>query len=388
MGAPEHDPDDARFRGLAALAPVAALLLVTGCALLVAMDGGHDPLVPVWVSCVGFALVAVVFGAQVHGAALSRRSSARYWLLGAQAVLTVLLVADGWLWHGTTGLLAGAVLSALRPGAGVPVASALTAAVPVVSWLLALSPEQLAHWLACHTGVGLGAWVLVRLVSLVRLQWRGHREAVQNARERERAQIASGLHDVLGRTLVAIALKGEAVHGLVERAGRSQTGPGSQTGPEPWSELRRQVRGLVDLVRDARADVRSAVASSWSTTLVEEVALAGMVLADASVDWSADVRAEEVPPGAEWVLAAALREAVTNALVHSRATRVRLSVGVADGCAVLRVANDGADPEAVPVVYGTGLRGVAARCFSVGGRAGTEVDPEGWFVLTCRVPVE
>lgn len=363
MSGVSQGPEDARVRGVAAVVPAAVLVLAAGCALLAAQERVES------VAVAGFVLVGAAFAVRVGCVALSRRVPFGGWLLAVQAVLTVALLAvDGWLWHGTGGLLAGALL--LAGGWGVVAAVVLTVAVPPTAWALALEPGQLLHWLLCHTAVTLLVWALVRLTSLVRAQWRDRREAVQNARERERAQAALALHDVLGRSLIAIALRGEAVHG---RIGEDQG-------------LRAEVRSLIDLAREARAEVRTAVATPWRTTLEEELALARSMLADASVDLLVEGW-EEVPAHAEWVLAAALREAVTNVLVHSRATEVRVSSLVERGEAVLRVVNDGAPVRGSPVVHGMGLRGVVARCLAVEGGVRVGSPSPGVFALTCRVPV-
>lgn len=359
-----QNPEDTRVRGFAAVVPAAVLVLAAGCALLADQERVGS------VAVAGFVLVGVIFAVRAGCAALSRRVPFGTWLLTVQAVLTVALLAmDGWVWHGVSGLLTGALL--LMGGWAAGTAVVLTVAVPATAWALALEPGQLLHWLFCHTAVTLLIWALVRLTNLVRAQWRDHREAVQNAREQERAQAALALHDVLGRSLVAITLRGEVVHRSV--------------GEDP--ELRAEVRSLIDLARQARSEIRTAVATPWRTTLEEELALSRSVLADASVDLLVEAWEEDVPAHAEWVLAAALREAVTNVLVHSRATRVWISSVVEREEVVLRVVNDGAPVRESPVVHGTGLRGVVARCLAVEGRVRVEGPALEVFTLTCRIPV-
>lgn len=387
----------------AALVSVFGLLLVAGCAVLAAAVPSWErgALLPVGVTAVGFVLLAVLYVVQVRSARLhgirvrgvrtdrlsdadsdpgpgaGRASAVRLWLLFGQALLTfVLLVADGWLWHGVSGLLAGAVLVVLGGRVGAWSAVVLSAGLLPAAVALALTPQQLVHWLTCHAVVAVGTWGFLVLVGMLRRQGREQRELAQNARERERTQIATGLHDILGRTLVALALKGEVVHRLAQE--RPESGR---------PELARAARGLVDLAREARADVRSAVTSSWRTTVAEELELARAVLADASVELAAEVDGDAVPAGAEWVLASALREAVTNVLVHSDARRLELGLAREGAWVVLRVYDDGTARVGGPVVHGTGLRGVAARCTAVGGRMGTEAASAG-FTLTCRVPVE
>jgi signal transduction histidine kinase len=66
-------------------------------------------------------------------------------------------------------------------------------------------------------------------------------------------------------------------------------------------------------------------------------------------------------------LLAVLREALTNAARHAKATEVEVEVSVGDGVLVLRVVDDGIGPPDEPPPEGLGLRNMARRAERLGG---------------------
>ena len=91
---------------------------------------------------------------------------------------------------------------------------------------------------------------------------------------------------------------------------------------------------------------------------------------------------------ADTVLATVLREAVTNVLRHSRATRCTIEVTQLDGVVRLSLVNDGVDPAyRDPSPHsGSGLGNLRARIESVGGRLESGRGDDGTFRLMAGVP--
>jgi two-component system sensor histidine kinase UhpB len=96
---------------------------------------------------------------------------------------------------------------------------------------------------------------------------------------------------------------------------------------------------------------------------------------------AADVRlAAEV----EVVVYRVAQEAITNALRHSGAERIRVTLAPADGGAELRVIDDGRGRGAE--VEGAGLRGMRERAVLAGGVLEVAAPPAGGTCVTLRVP--
>ena len=103
------------------------------------------------------------------------------------------------------------------------------------------------------------------------------------------------------------------------------------------------------------------------------------VMLDGPVDTGVDERV-----GAE--LVASVREALSNVARHARASRVSVEVVVADGDVRLTVTDDGIGPPAPDAPRGNGLRNLARRADSLGGRFGLRAAEPTGTVLDWRVP--
>lgn len=360
----EQTAEDDHVRTVAVFISVVALTLVTGCVVLawntVAVD--TDALLPA-LSTGGFLLLAGVYAVQMRQVASTHSYTVSLWLFTLQATLAVaLLVLGGWLWHGATGLLASAALVVLPTRHGRWTAVVMTAAIAPLSVVLSLTWGQCVHWLCCHLVVVGIIWSMVCFARFLQTQkW-----AIQRT---ERARVSADVHDILGRTIAGIAFQGQLLHKM------------SSGHPK----LQEEVQNLLSLARGARSEIRSAATSSWTTSLREEFALAHALLGDASIGVVADFQPCALPEDVEQALALTLREAVTNILVHSKATEARISLSRVGTRVVMRVRNNGSAGE--PVGWGMGLRGISERCQAFNGEmeAGF-VAPDGFFVA-CRMQI-
>ncbi|CAM5724203.1 hypothetical protein SALBM311S_00537 [Streptomyces alboniger] len=148
----------------------------------------------------------------------------------------------------------------------------------------------------------------------------------------ERLRFARDLHDLLGFGLSAITLKSELTFRLVA------------TRPE---RAREELVGILQISRQALADVRSVARGYREMSLDAEAASADDVLTAAEIEARIDLDCGPVSDRAGTVLATVIREGVTNVLRHSKAQHCVIEAGPASGpggpLVRLVVANDGAD---------------------------------------------
>lgn len=193
----------------------------------------------------------------------------------------------------------------------------------------------------------------------------------------ERLRFAADLHDIQGHHLQVIALKSELAARLAE------------ADPARAAE---QMREVQQLAGDALRETRALVQGYRRTTLDAEIANASRVLAAAGVDVRADVDARlaaSLPQGPRSLLGLVVREATTNVLRHSRATRAAIVLVPDDAGARLVIDNDGArgaeeGDGAAGTSDGSGLASLAERLDAVGGRLSWTSEDDR-FVVTATV---
>jgi two-component system sensor histidine kinase DesK len=348
--------------------------------------------------------------------------AAAAFLLGSIAVtVATLLLARAGLTRSLaderlpTRLLVGAAAAALATaGAGVAAVPDAGDAGSVVPWVVGLAPMMVL--IACSTvwptptltvgGVGIGVLVAAVLVGVGRspaqalalgavfgftatataLSFRfsvwvldvvTQLERARDVQARlavaeERLRFARDLHDVMGRNLSAIAVKGQLAAELVRR-GRP--------------EVAEEVADIGRIADESLREMRGVVGGYRSASLPGELAGARSVLRAAGVSCtvSGDEEAALLPAAVQVALGWVVRESVTNVLRHSRASTCTITLGYAGGQAELRVANDGA-VERTDRRWGNGLTGVAERLDVVGGRL-TASREHDRFQLTATLPV-
>lgn len=202
-----------------------------------------------------------------------------------------------------------------------------------------------------------GAWFLVLIVALVGavclvvrvLDQRGaeHRALTDHlAVTTERERVARDVHDVLGHSLTVITVKAELAERLVD------------TDPERAKAELVQIR---DLARQSLAEIRATVGGLRVARLTDEITSARNALADAGITAELPGDPSVVDPRHRVVLAWALREAVTNVVRHSAASRCHIVLGTD----FLAVDDDGQGVRGRR--QGNGLRGLRERVASAGG---------------------
>jgi two-component system sensor histidine kinase DesK len=187
----------------------------------------------------------------------------------------------------------------------------------------------------------------------------------------ERLRIARDLHDLLGHSLTVIRAKSELATRL------------SASDPDRAS---REMAEVEEIARQSLVDVRAAVANYRRPTLASERANARMALAAAGID--ADFHDDDVAlsPETDETLAWVLREAVTNVVRHSGATRCHVRTHHDGDSVLLEVVDEGKGAR-TDGSNGSGLTGLRERVAAVGGTLDVGAAQEGGFELVARVPV-
>ncbi|HET7726919.1 MAG TPA: histidine kinase [Candidatus Limnocylindrales bacterium] len=197
---------------------------------------------------------------------------------------------------------------------------------------------------------------------------RRSRERIVTAREEERRRLHRDLHDGLGPSLAAIAMRAEAAATLVH------------TDPE------RAEPALLELAADVRegvSEVRRLV-DGLRPPVLDELGLAGAIrreagrLGEASGSMEVIVEAAalgELPAAVEVAAYRIAAEAMTNAARHARARRCVVRIR-ADGELKLEIADDGTGLGGGGAsTTGTGLRSMAERAAELGGELRVESPP-------------
>ncbi len=161
-----------------------------------------------------------------------------------------------------------------------------------------------------------------------------HDEVRRLAALAERERIGRDLHDLLGTTLSLIAIKSELAGRLLKREI-------SQRSDEKTTSAQREVADIEAVARKALGQVRSAVAGIRATAIAGELASAKLLLEASGMQLQAQIDPVALSPEHETVLALGLREAVTNAQRHARATQVAVRLRADAKDAVLTVQDNG-----------------------------------------------
>jgi len=195
------------------------------------------------------------------------------------------------------------------------------------------------------------------------------------AQEKERLRIARELHDEIGQTLTAVALRAEHT---ATRTGRQY--------PE-FAELAATVQQSLAGIRRISLELRPGA--------LDELGLVNALISLCTrVSEQSGIRVHRqlegpVPRMASEVELAIYRiaqEALTNVMRHSGATDVTLSLGVANGELALRITDNGRGlPE--HVIEGGGLTGMRERALLIGADLRIEQTAMG-VAVTLRLPID
>ncbi|HWD05936.1 MAG TPA: histidine kinase [Amycolatopsis sp.] len=216
------------------------------------------------------------------------------------------------------------------------------------------------------SAITLAMFFMANLVRAIRRLELANAEIATLAVTNERQRVARDLHDLLGHSLTTITVKAGVARRVLESSGDVERAVG-------------EIREVESLTRSALSDVRLTVSEYREVSLAAELAGARAALRAGEIEADLPYAVDNVLPQLQSTFGYVLREAITNVLRHSGATRVRVRLG-RDW---LEIDDDGTAAEAEP---GNGLRGLAERLGAVGGTLRSGPRAGGGWLVRAEVP--
>jgi two-component system sensor histidine kinase DesK len=180
-------------------------------------------------------------------------------------------------------------------------------------------------------------------------QEREHELDTQAASLLERERIGRDLHDLLGHTLTMVALKSDLANRLID------------SNPE---QAKVQVQEIQEGARRALNDVRVALSGLAAVSVVTELANAHKALSSAGVELTVTGALPDLSLEQDKVCGLMIREAVTNIIRHTRASRAHIQFTNGNGVKHVTVSDNGGGSVGAE---GRGLNGLRRRIESLGG---------------------
>lgn len=335
-------------------------------------DAAGGPRPALAVGLAGALLVTVLQGR------LMWQSSRRQINAGSRIALAVLAAVCfalppllGPTWNAAMLAVAGMIAVTLPERLSIPLVGC--AAVLAVGVTLATGAGGLQA-LAVGAGVpvaGLSAYATVWLCLAVGELRDARAELAARAVGEERIRFARDLHDVLGHSLQAVALRAELAERLLER--------------DP-ARVARELSEIQAMARGAVQEMREVVRGYRTTSLRTELDGATAVLRAAGIACEGPAALPAgLPRHVHETLGWVAREAVTNVLRHSGATRCAVEVRTDGALAELEIVNDGAGRASTG---GSGLNGLRERLAAVGGALQAGLTGDGGFRVLATVPLK
>jgi two-component system sensor histidine kinase DesK len=342
---------------------VAQLFMISAFVAVITADAATGLIVMTCILLLIFSGTYVFLVGRLLQAPVAARAAVVGWLL--LLTLPVFLV----LGPSTTSLwvfvaVAGGMLFPFGAAIGIGVVLAIAMlAIDVIagdplSWELALTLVALTAFMA-------GFAANVRL----NIELRETREELAVAAvAAERERIGRDLHDILGHSLTAIAVKAGLARRLLD------TDPGA-AGSE--------IGDVERLAREALKDVRATASGYREVSLTAELGVAAGVLRAAGIRADLPATADDVDPDARVALGYVLREAVTNVVRHSGARTCHVVLHPRS----IEIVDDGAGVDRNPTSgTGSGLQNLADRLGAQGGSCDAGPGPDGGFVIRAQLP--
>ncbi|GAC13242.1 sensor histidine kinase [Aliiglaciecola lipolytica] len=172
----------------------------------------------------------------------------------------------------------------------------------------------------------------------------------------ERERIGRDLHDLVGHTLSTIALKAELAEKLLQH--------------NRIDEAKTQLAELSAVSRDVLSDVRKAVSGMKKLSLKNELQTLAKLLENANIDVSLTTNKltnTELPVSIELQMAFIAKEAVTNILRHSQATKAYIEAFIDNNLMTMRIGDNGAGSNTDTYKAGNGITGMQERLDMING---------------------
>jgi two-component system sensor histidine kinase UhpB len=229
---------------------------------------------------------------------------------------------------------------------------------------------------------GAGSEVIVLARSLDAMLDRLETERRESARralaaqEGERLRVARELHDEIGQTLTAVALRAE------HAAGRSQATRA------PFTAMAQTIHASLDDLRRISRELRPEALDDLGL-VTALIALSGRIAGQGNLRIERDFESDlpQLAPELELVIYRVTQEALTNVLRHAEASVATVSLRRQGRELVLSVADNGrglvgARPE------GTGIAGMRERAMLVGAQLQVASGPGQGVQVSLRIPAD
>jgi signal transduction histidine kinase len=188
--------------------------------------------------------------------------------------------------------------------------------------------------------------------------------AVEQGRSEERQRLAQDLHDDIGARLLTLMYK--------------------STDREMEDYIRHTLQDLKTLTRGLAASNHrlSHAAGEWKADLSQRLSAARL-----RFGWTYQADVDITLTVVQWsALTRILRELVSNALYHAKASRVDVTLQLEAGVIRLRVADDGTGGDPQAWSHGLGLGGVRKRVRALGGSVHWQAGEGGGIVCQVTLP--
>ena len=195
------------------------------------------------------------------------------------------------------------------------------------------------------------------------------------AQETERLRIARELHDEVGQTLTAVALRAEQAAGEPARQQQALTEI-ADTVQRSLDDVRRIGR---ELRPEALDDLGLVSALSALCSRIERQSRM-------RVRRELDGRLPALPDEVELVIYRVAQESLTNALRHAEAVETKVSLQPADGCVILTVSDDGCGLP--PRHREGGIGGMRERAMLIGAELRIRRPRAGGTAITLTIPLD
>lgn len=215
------------------------------------------------------------------------------------------------------------------------------------------------------------ALVLHGFARMTALRAAGHTEITRAAVAEERLRVSRDLHDLLGYGLSAIQVKCELTRRLV---------------PEDPKAAQEELTEVLGIVRGTLADVRTIARGYRPLSLREASDSAKALLAAAEIEVVMRLDHGPLPEPVQTVLAAVLREGITNVLRHSKAGTCQIAVSRRERHVELDIVNDGVRSSGDGT--GSGVGNMAERVEELGGSLCARQLGTDRFHLHVSVPLD
>jgi two-component system sensor histidine kinase DesK len=276
-------------------------------------------------------------------------------------------------WIGMPGFLAGSVLLAMSWPVAWAMFVAVVISVAAAQFAFTGSVLDVVYSTVSTAITGLVVFGLTRLANVVKELHDARTELADMAVANERLRVARDLHDVLGYDLSAITLKTELARRLIE---------------DNQARADAELTEVAEISRSALGRVRELSKGYRELSLEAESRAVRSLLLAAGVEVEVRLDYPALPGSITTVLATILREATTNILRHTRASRCDIEVAADTHAVVVDIFNDGLLEQQEGVAgEGRGLANLTERVAHLGGELTAGRDPAGGFRLRASIPL-